>query len=396
MKPNIHRVISTILSLFCGTALTSCVGGQSSETTAQRMMITNASKESQINEHGSPEQQLLLKRIAYLETVTYRSFILTGEESPFYVGRWFEKEIDGIPHKVTLTDGAHLYFLIENANFFDVVFTAQTTMAEPYFAYSIDGGKPVRQHISEPTVVLPDTGRHTVCLIADGMTENEGKWDLEKGFAIMAITPSFGGSIVGIRPTEKVIFFYGDSITEGVRALGMSANSDGNSATNAYSWQCAETLGVTPYLIGYGASGIIMPGSFNTMLNAIDYLSEGRPVLDDVVPDVIIVNHGTNDGRQDSIFFEEGLTTTLLRLREKYPDTPIVYLIPFNQAHAQTITSVVKKLENAYVIETNEWTVYYTDGVHPNAMGAMMAGRKLAERLKDIFGYDFFALKKNT
>ena len=86
----------------------------------------------------------------------------------------------------------------------------------------------------------------------------------------MAITPSFGGSIVGIRPTEKVIFFYGDSITEGVRALGMSANSDGNSATNAYSWQCAETLGVTPYLIGYGASGIIMPGSFNTMLNAID------------------------------------------------------------------------------------------------------------------------------
>ena len=228
------------------------------------------------------------------------------------------------------------------------------------------------------------------------MTENEGKWDQEKGFAIMAITPSFGGSIVGIRPTEKVIFFYGDSITEGVRALGMSANSDGNSATNAYSWQCAETLGVTPYLIGYGASGIIMPGSFNTMLNAIDYLSEGRPVLDDVVPDVIIVNHGTNDGRQDSIFFEEGLTTTLIRLREKYPDTPIVYLIPFNQAHAQTITSVVKKLENAYVIETNEWTVYYTDGVHPNAMGAMMAGRKLAERLKDIFGYDFFALKKNT
>ena len=86
MKPNIHRVISTILSLFCGTALTSCVGGQSSETTAQRMMITNASKESQITEPGSPEQQLLLKRIAYLETVTYRSFILTGEESPFYVG----------------------------------------------------------------------------------------------------------------------------------------------------------------------------------------------------------------------------------------------------------------------------------------------------------------------
>jgi lysophospholipase L1-like esterase len=172
----------------------------------------------------------------------------------------------------------------------------------------------------------------------------------------------------------------------------MSANSDGNSATNAYSWQCAETLGVTPYLIGYGASGIIMPGSFNTMLNAIDYLSEGRLVVDDVIPDVIVVNHGTNDGGQDSVLFEVGLTATLTRLREKYPDTPIVYLIPFNQAHAQTITTAVQKMDNAYVIETKGWRITYTDSVHPNARGAKLAGEGLATELKAIFGEKFFDL----
>ena len=338
----------------------------------------------------SPEEKLAADRQAYLDTVTYRDFILTGEDEPYYMGRWFDKDIEGNPHKVTLTDGAHLYFLIENAASFDVTFTVITTGEEPYFAYSIDGGEPVRQHITEPTVTLPDTGRHTVRLIADGMTEGEGKWDQEKGFAIKSVTPAEGGSIVGIKPTEKVVFFYGDSITEGIRALNMNATSDGNSATNAYSWQCAETLGVTPYLVGYGASGILMTGSFNTMENAIDYLSDGRPVEDGVIPDVIVINHGTNDGGANRKTFEEALTATLAHLREKYPDTPIVYLIPFNQAHSRAIPGGVKTMDNAYVVETKGWKITYTDGVHPDAAGAKAAGEKLAAALVEIFGEDYF------
>ena len=309
------------------------------------------------------------------------------------MGRWFDKDIDGTPHKVTLTDGAHLYFMVENATSFDVVFTVITTGEEPYFAYSIDGGEPVRQHITEPTVTLPDTGRHTVRIIADGMTEGEGKWDQEKGFALRSVTPSEGGSLVGIRPTEKVIFFYGDSITEGIRALNMNATSDGNSATNAYSWQCAEALGATPYLIGYGATGILMTGSFHTMQNAIDYLSDGRPVDKSVTPDVIVVNHGTNDGGQDRKTFEEALTATLGHLRETYPNTPIVYLIPFNQAHARVIASAVESMDNAYVVETKGWRITYTDGLHPEAAGAKYAGEKLAAELKAIFGEDYFTEK---
>ncbi len=341
----------------------------------------------------TPEEQLAADRTAYLSTVTYRDFVLTGEDEPFYMGRWFDKDIEGATHKVTLTDGAHLYFLIENAASFDVTFTVITTGEEPYFAYSIDGAEPVRQHITEPTVTLPDTGRHTVRIIADAMTEGEGKWDKEKGFAIKSITPSEGGSIVGIKPTEKIIFFYGDSITEGIRALNMNATSDGNSATNAYSWQCAEVLGVTPYLVGYGASGILMTGSFNTMQNAIDYLSDGRPVEDGVVPDVIVINHGTNDGGQNRLTFEDALTKTLAHLREKYPDTPIVYLVPFNQAHVRVINSVMETMDNAHVVETKNWRISYTDGVHPDAAGAKYAGEKLAVELKKIFGEDFFTAK---
>ena len=371
--------------LLASCLLTACDGSKSSTDTT--VATTEAPTEAVTL---SPQEQLAAERQAYLDTVTYRDFVLTGEDQPYYMGRWFDKEIEGVSHKVTLTDGAHLYFLIENAASFDVTFTVITTGEEPYFAYSIDGGEMIRQHITQPTVTLPDTGRHTVRIVADAMTEGEGKWDKEKGFAIKSVTPAEGGSIVGIKPQEKVIFFYGDSITEGIRALNMNATSDGNSATNAYSWQCAEALGVTPYLVGYGASGLIMTGSFNTMLNAIDYLSKDRPVEDGVTPDVIVINHGTNDGGQSRKNFEEAMRATLTRLQEKYPDTPIVYLIPFNQAHARVIPTVAEDFANTYVVETKDWSITYTDGVHPDAAGAKAAGDMLAEELKRIFGEDFF------
>ena len=380
-------LLTALLLVSC--LLTACDSGATPDTTpADTTAETTEAPTEAVT--LAPEEQLAADRQAYLDTVTYRSFVLTGEDSPYYVGRWFDKEIEGETHKVTLTDGAYLYFLIEDAASFDVTFTVITKTEEPYFAYSIDGGEMVRQHITEPTVTLPDTGRHTIRIVADAMTEGEGKWDRERGFALKAITPAEGGSILGIKPQEKVIFFYGDSITEGIRALNMNATSDGNSATNAYSWQCAEALGVTPYLVGYGATGIISVGSFNTMQNAVDYLSKDRPVEDGVIPDVIVINHGTNDGGANRQTFADALTETLTRLREKYPDTPIVYLIPFNQAQARPIENTVKEMDNAYVVATKGWKITYTDGVHPDAAGAKTAGEKLAAELKAIFGEDFF------
>ena len=395
MKSFTLRVLAALLIAACLLPLDACDSGNTPADTEQGTIgetLADTTETPTEAETLSPEEQLAADRQAYLDTVTYRDFVLTGVEAPYYMGRWFDKDIDGTPHKVTLTDGAHLYFMVEKATSFDVTFTVITDGAEPYFAYSIDGGEPVRQHITEATVALPDNGRHTIRIIADGITEGVGKWGKEKGFALKSVTPSEGGSIIGIKPTEKVIFFYGDSITEGIRALNMNATSDGNSATNAYSWQCAETLGVTPYLIGYGASGIIMRGSFHTMLNAIDYLSDGRPVDDSVQPDVIVVNHGSNDVGQNRKTFEEQLTITLNRLREKYPTVTIVYLIPFEQTHARVIANVVTDMENTHVIETKKWEISYTDGIHPDVAGAKYAGEKLAEELMAIFGEDYFQI----
>ena len=339
----------------------------------------------------SAEEREMAEIRNFLETVTYLDYVLTGEKTPYFIGRWFEKKINGVKHDVTLTDGSAIYFLIDGAESFDVNFTVITSKEEPYFAYSIDGGEPIRRRITDQTVYLPDDGKHTVRIIADGMTESEGKWNEEKGFALKSITPSDGGKIYGIRPENKIIFYYGDSITEGVRALNMSATSNGNSATNAYPWFCSEKLGAVTYSVGYGASGVTVSGSFHTFKNAIDYNSNGREVADGVIPDVIVINHGTNDRNVNAETFKAELVKALSRLREKYSDAPIVYMIPFGQYHAQAIAEAVSGFENAYVVQTDEWNITFTDVYHPDSNGAKIAGENLAEELICILGADFFS-----
>ena len=131
------KKITLILALLlCASfLLIACDGGTSTDTAPDTTPEATEAPTEPVT--LSPEEQVAADRMAYLSTVTYRNFVLTGENEPFYMGRWFDKDIEGNPHKVTLTDGAHLYFLIENAASFDVTFTVITTGEEPYFAYSI-------------------------------------------------------------------------------------------------------------------------------------------------------------------------------------------------------------------------------------------------------------------
>ena len=357
-----------------------------SDTVTDEASTTKPEEETTMSE----EDMIKAEYAEFFSTIPYPSYELTGEDEPVFIGRWFEKEINGAMHHVTVTDGSTFYFLVEGADSFDLDYTVITVGKTPYFAYSIDGASPVRQLITNKTVNLPDTGKHAVCIYADGLTESENKWQGECGFAFKGVTVPEGGSIKGITPKNKVVAFYGDSITEGVRALGMNPDSDGNSATNSYPYHCAKELGVTPYWVGYGATGIIARGSFNTFINAIDHMSANVSVPDDFKPDLIVINHGTNDGGVSTTAFKNALDDALTRLTEKYPDTPVIYAIPFLQSQAGPIRQVCRRYSNVTVIETAGWQISYTDGVHPNAQGAQEAGHLLAEAIKNALGEEFF------
>ena len=327
-------------------------------------------------------------------TVHNRTYEILEESKPYFFGRWFEKEVDGIPHTVTTTDGAKIYFLTEGAESFTVNFTVITRITTPMFAVSVDGADPVRRPITEPSVTLPDTDRHAICLTMDGMSEAEGKWYEEIGFAVKGVTVSEGGRLWGIRSTAPLVFFYGDSITEGINALGTAGDSQSNSATHAYPHYCAEALGVTPYYVGYGASGMVRVGWFNTMEKAIDRMSRRCRVTDSPAanqkPDLIVINHGTNDGGLLPQEFTVAARDTLMRLSEVHPNVPVVYVIPLFQSQAEAIRTLMADYPNGHVVETLGWPVAYSDGIHPTAEGAKVFGERLAAELKCIFGENHF------
>lgn len=322
------------------------------------------------------------------DTVNDRTYHILEESKPYFLGRWFEKEIDGVPHMLTTTDGAQVYFMTEGCTSFDLHFTDITHIRTPYFAYSIDGSEPVRQLITDQTVRLPDADRHAVCIIADGMAEGEGKWYEEIGFALKAVIPAEGGRLWGIKPTAPLVFFYGDSITEGIRSVSMAPDSDGNSATHAYPWYCARSLDVIPYFIGYGATGMIRTGWFNTMAKAIDGLSWQHTVADSPaanrMPDLIVINHGTNDMDFSMLEYMNAMNATMSLLYRRYPDIPVVYVIPLQQTHATIIRRIMSEYPNGYVIESDGWPVTFTDGVHPNAAGAKIMGELVADGIRSL------------
>lgn len=114
-------------------------------------------------------------------------------------------------------------------------------------------------------------------MIMDGMYEWENKWDGEVGFAVSDISVN-SGVMRAVMPKNDIVFYYGDSITEGVNALGTTTNGASNSATHSYVFYSAKKLSAIPYYIGYGASGLVRPGSFKEMATAMEKLSATKNV----------------------------------------------------------------------------------------------------------------------
>ena len=337
----------------------------------------------------TPEKLLELEDNAFLASFDYPKYAAGAAGEAYFSGRWFEKEIEGELHHVTVTDGAQIFFMTEGCTTVDLIFTVITRLETPYYAVSIDGAAPKRHEITSGTVTLPDAGRHTVRVVADSMKENEAKWSQEAGIALKAIEPGEGGRMRAIVPQNKVIFFYGDSITEGISVFGANAPRS-NSSSTAYPWFTCEKLGAIPYYIGYSGSGVTVVGSFSPFPDAVDHLSRSRKADLEVIPDAIVINHGTNDGAGQSADFRNNLKRALDKIVKYYPGVPVIYMIPFCGNRAEDIATVCADYADITVVPTASWGISYTDGLHPNRTGAKRAGDKLAAKLKSILGSSFF------
>lgn len=297
-------------------------------------------------------------------------------------GRWFKKSISGGKYYFTNTEGSSIYFKVNGSKYINVNFVSRIAVATPYFAYSVDGGEMKRQLISNKKISVGNTKTHYVRLVIDAMSESENRWGAEAGVGIKSITPvTKSGVVTGIQPQNEVIAFYGDSITQGVRALSMDLMPAGTSATHSYAWYCAQKLKMVPYFAGYGGSGIAQTGCFSNCANAIAKFSSKRKATK-FDAKILVVEHGTNDVYSWGEGYTNAYKKVVQLLHKTHPKAQIMLMIPFNQTHAGDVRQVAKACKKyCTAVETSSWKISYTDGLHPNVSGAKTVGKNLAKKI---------------
>lgn len=298
-----------------------------------------------------------------------------------HTGRWFKKNISGGKYYFTNTDGSAIYFKVTGSKYVNVNFVSQIASATPYFAYSVDGGSMKRQLISKKKISVGNTKTHYVRLVIDAIAESENRWG-EAGVGIKSVKPAAStGVVTAIQPQNATIAFYGDSITQGVRALNMALAPSGTSSTHSYAWYCADKLNMVPYFAGYGGSGIAEAGCFNSCHNAVSSFSAGRKATS-YDADVIVIEHGTNDVNTYGDIFINEYKKVLKMVHKAHPKAKVMVMIPFTQIHAGDIRKAAASYKSwCTVIETSSWKLSYTDGLHPNTSGAKTAGKNLAKKV---------------
>ncbi len=297
-----------------------------------------------------------------------------------YSGRWFEKELDGKSAMVTLNQGAMMEFETEKTSRISVEFVDISELETPYYAYSIDRGPMVRRKITEPDIALPDENAHQITIVIDGITEREDKWNREVGVAVRGVD-AHGGVTHGLDSNKKTIMFIGDSITEGIMSLSDNAISDYNSATHSYGWYLAEALDARPYFNGFGGTGIVATGSFSDCMHMLTNFSSMRAAEWPMECSLVVLNTGTNDFGVETEEFVNGYRAVLDLIHEKYPDVKVLCMVPFMQSHRDDIALAVQGTEWCRLVETKDWILTYSDGIHPDAEGAERAAQYLLNEI---------------
>ncbi len=141
---------------------------------------------------------------------------------------------------------------------------------------------------------------------------------------------------------------------------------------------------MTPYFVGYGGSGIIEQGSFQKCLSVISQASAHRKA-ESFDADTVVVLHGTNDVYTYGNMYIMEYKKVLEALHKKFPKAKVMAVIPFNQIHADEIRAAGSAYKKwCTVVETANWNLSYTDGMHPSAKGAERAGKKLAKKIRSV------------
>ena len=194
--------------------------------------------------------------------------------------------------------------------------------------------------------------------------------------------------------------FLGDSITQGVRAVGPQIGVTGSDAVRDYAWLSGTALGGNFVQVGFGAQGITRPGGGGVPAApatlGLNYA--GSPVDPDAVPAAVVVNQGTNDALNgvSSADFAPAYTAYLRDIRSRWPHAWIFAVRPFGGYFAPEIAAAVHSVADPRVIyvDTTGWVppTQLTDDLHPTVVGHRTVARLLTRVVARTTGWKAAAI----
>jgi len=216
----------------------------------------------------------------------------------------------------------------------------------------------------------------------------------------------------GLRP--KRILFYGDSITEGVKA------SPANDALQTYGITCARLLNAEYGIVGNAGQGWthntaestgvpLFGDAYTFQYDRIPRFPSGKAVP---APDYVFVNMGTNDWYYgvppDDIGVTNAAVHWMQEMRTYFPSSQVFLLIPFGGFVAPALTTAYNQYIIAHPADTTmhllnlglsaqtgltgsgKATPQSFDGEHPNGPAHLLLGCQLAAAVQTFLGRNDF------
>ncbi len=288
---------------------------------------------------------------------------------------------------ITVNSGSRISFTI-NGERVQVLFDVDGLTVAPHLWISIDEGEPELHLVDQPVIELSvPNGQHKVEIVVKDVNEHANRWNPPFGCAVV-----FAGLVLDQdtrlrlagRPGGPRLEFYGDSITQGVRALSAEPESDGADGSKSYAYLTARALGATAYQVGFGRQGIIKPGNGEVPpgTDSFGWNFAGSRAERVEQPDLVVLNLGVNDDTLTAAQYGEYLQ----RVRAEYKDCKIVALSPFSGKHADEIEAAVKAAGDDRIryVGTDGWITEddCTDLVHPSVDGHAKIAARLVEELR--------------
>lgn len=322
----------------------------------------------------------------------------------YFMGRWELRNINGENVMYTGYQGSKIYFSVKNTE--NVTIELLDLSGVCTIAYKIDGKDFVRTTSSIIKISnLDKQFEHFIEIVIAGLQMEKYIWTNNVGFALKIITIDDGGIIKAISKKGRKILFYGDSITAGYCLYGIDSATQNGAEVN-YVEQCCTLLradNIRCAISGIGVfhqpSGNNVPNMLgNTSLTPITTYTKNSPIdllranteEEGIEPDFIVVNLGTNDTAINDETFKEGYISMIKRIEQKYSGTEIFCLRPFNGSKETPILEATKECKNCVYVDTKDWKITYTDGLHPDLNGSKIAGEELADFLLKYFGKSYF------